>query len=229
MPGHLDVCWQDPVPRGARHWSPTARRRIGLSPYGDGIAEARVASAIAERIEAFIMNDLTEGIAVFYCSSIWNCSRWPSLRSWNQNQNSIDIGCLYTSLLVLSPFGLVTSRTRNLFLHFEVRVVAKNHKFRPIVQLPAGEARCAPSTRCTLGVLRDLPQTSALIVRLKFGKTKGLLMFVVPIVGRSDYDSYLLLCSAALRPCLLSGGISNSRLAARACHWWCSWAHRVTA
>lgn len=55
---------------------------------------------------------------------------------------------------------------------------------------------------------------SALIVRLKFGKTKGLLMFVVPIVGRTDYDSYLLLCSAALRPCLLSGGISNSRLAA---------------
>lgn len=46
-------------------------------------------------------------------------------------------------------------------------------------------------TRCTLGALRDLPQTSALVVRLIFGKTKGLPMFIFPIVGRNDYDSNL--------------------------------------
>lgn len=100
----------------------------------------------------------------------------PSLRSWKQNHNSIDDGWLYTSLPLESPLNIVTARTRSALLNLVVRAVAKSHKFRPIGLLPAKEARCAPSTRYGIEVLRDRS-------RLIFENTKGLLIFVVPITS----------------------------------------------
>lgn len=58
MPGHWDLCWHDPVPSGALQCSLTARRNTRSSSYCDGIADLKVASPRAQRMKAFIRDDL---------------------------------------------------------------------------------------------------------------------------------------------------------------------------
>lgn len=211
MPAHLDVCRQDPVPRGARHWSPTARRRIGLSPYGDGIADARVVSAIAERREAFMMIDLTEGIAVFLCSSsICNLFKMAELEKLKPESVPSDDGVDFIPLcLVLSPFDLVTwARNQvNIFTFSKCESLPRPTNFAPCF--------CYRLERRDVLVPPDVPlgisQRSAADL---FGKNQRVSHVSLSNSWKLWLWQLLLLRPAALRPCLLSGGISNSRLAA---------------
>lgn len=156
------------------------------------------------------MNELTEEIAV-YCSSIWNCSGWPSLSEELKSESELHWRPLplYLISCIISIWPCGQPEPGTYFSIWKCESLPRTTHFAP--------------SFCYRLKRRDAPQISALIVRLILGKTKGLPMFAFAIVGRIEYNSKLCYFQPPSDHVLLSWKITQLK----ACwHWWCSWASR---